>query len=77
MAYIQGAQLFFAVVAFFGTQFHYDGIGIYAIFRGTTDLEYANGTLIVANGWNIDRVDLQAGTVRSLKGHGWATGGDV
>jgi MFS family permease len=34
VAYIQGAQLFFAVVAFFGTQFHYDGIGIYAIFWG-------------------------------------------
>ncbi|WP_138416252.1 MFS transporter [Sinomonas gamaensis] len=34
VAYIQGAQLFFAAVAFFGTQFHYDGIGIYAIFWG-------------------------------------------
>jgi MFS family permease len=34
VAYIQAAQLFFAVVAFLGTQFHYDGIGIYAIFWG-------------------------------------------
>ena len=34
VAYIQGAQVFFAVVAFFGTQFHYGGIGIYAIFWG-------------------------------------------
>ncbi|MEA5456627.1 MFS transporter [Sinomonas sp. JGH33] len=34
VAYIQGAQVFFAVVAFFGTQFHYEGIGIYAIFWG-------------------------------------------
>ncbi|WP_422934606.1 MFS transporter [Sinomonas sp. P47F7] len=32
VGYIQGAQVFFAVAAFFGTQFHYEGIGIYAIF---------------------------------------------
>lgn len=30
--YIQTAQVVFAVVAFFGTQFDYDNIGIYAVF---------------------------------------------
>ncbi|MBT8159728.1 MULTISPECIES: MFS transporter [Arthrobacter] len=34
VAYLQGAQVFFAVAAFFGTQFHYEGIGIYAVFWG-------------------------------------------
>lgn len=32
VAYLQIAQILFAVVAFFGTQFHYGNIGIYAIF---------------------------------------------
>jgi MFS family permease len=32
IAYLQAAQVFFAAVAFFGTQFHYGSIGIYAIF---------------------------------------------
>ena len=32
VAYLQLAQVLFAVVAFFGTQFHYGSIGIYAIF---------------------------------------------
>ncbi len=32
IAYLQAAQVIFAVVAFFGTQFHYESIGIYAVF---------------------------------------------
>ncbi|HKU12302.1 MFS transporter [Sinomonas sp.] len=32
VAYIQGAQVFFAVVAFLGTQFNYTSIAIYAVF---------------------------------------------
>jgi MFS family permease len=32
VAYLQAAQVFFALVAFFGTQFHYGSIGTYAIF---------------------------------------------
>ena len=32
VAFIQCAQILFAIVAFFGTQFHYEAIGIYAIF---------------------------------------------
>lgn len=32
VAYLQAAQLIFALVAFFGTQFHYASIGTYAIF---------------------------------------------
>jgi MFS family permease len=32
VAYIQTAQVLFAVVAFFGTQFHYEGIAVYALF---------------------------------------------
>jgi hypothetical protein len=32
IAYLQAAQVFFAVVAFFGTQLHYGSTGIHAIF---------------------------------------------
>lgn len=32
VAYIQVAQVLFAVAAFFGTQFHYGSIGVYAVF---------------------------------------------
>jgi predicted MFS family arabinose efflux permease len=32
VAFIQAAQVFFAVVAFFGTQFDYANIGVYAVF---------------------------------------------
>lgn len=32
VAYLQAAQVVFAVAAFFGTQFHHEGIGIYAAF---------------------------------------------
>lgn len=32
VAYIQGAQVFFGVAAFLGTQFNYGSIGIYAVF---------------------------------------------
>ena len=32
VAFIQAAQILFAVIAFFGTQFHYSEIGVYAIF---------------------------------------------
>lgn len=32
VVFLQAAQLIFALVAFFGTQFHYEAIGIYAIF---------------------------------------------
>lgn len=32
VAYLQGAQILFAVVAFFATQFRYDGIAVYGIF---------------------------------------------
>jgi len=32
VAYLQGAQVLFAAVAFFATQFNYDNIGIYGIF---------------------------------------------
>ncbi|MFD8008833.1 MFS transporter [Streptomyces sp. NPDC058955] len=33
-AVLQGAQILFAVLAFLGTQFDYDGIGLYALFFG-------------------------------------------
>ncbi|ALE07543.1 hypothetical protein AL755_04130 [Arthrobacter sp. ERGS1:01] len=32
VAYLQGAQILFAAVAFFATQFHYDSIAIYGVF---------------------------------------------
>lgn len=32
VAYLQVAQILFALVAFFGTQFHYGGIGVYGVF---------------------------------------------
>ena len=32
VAFIQCAQILFAVIAFFGTQFHYEAIGVYAVF---------------------------------------------
>ena len=32
VAYLQGAQILFAVVAFFATQIRHDGIAVYAIF---------------------------------------------
>lgn len=32
VAYLQGAQVLFAIVAFFATQFRYDGIGVYMVF---------------------------------------------
>lgn len=32
VAYIQAAQVIFAIAAFFGTQFHHDGIAVYGVF---------------------------------------------
>lgn len=32
VAFIQSAQILFAIIAFFGTQFHHTEIGVYAIF---------------------------------------------
>lgn len=47
IAYLQGAQVLFAVVAFFATQFHYEGIFIYGIFWAI--LGFAQGANPPAN----------------------------
>ncbi|WP_104086702.1 MFS transporter [Arthrobacter sp. GMC3] len=47
VVYLQGAQILFAVIAFFATQYRYDGIAVYAVFMAF--LGFAQGSNPPAN----------------------------
>ncbi|OZB84045.1 MFS transporter [Microbacterium sp. 13-71-7] len=65
VAYIQAAQVLFAVVAFFGTQFAYTGIGVYALIWGLIG---------IAQGMNpgVNRPIIMAITLPELRGQAFA-----